>query len=223
MNFVEFFGTVFLHKICKRLILQIFINHKLKICKFFCECLLKLTGIRLVNSKLGTLDKTNFTALPRKTRRSRVQMFLKIGVLKNFAKCTGKDQRWNQYSTKLQDFMPATLLKCFLVNCCETFIEHLSTTHLRKNVSGNAKRNSPIHKLYQRSEVHLEPFEICGNFFLWWSVFGKIVVHSFIFFEKGSVVDIWQGYKYAYDDSSITSCKSPPEKVKLKLYKTLLF
>ena len=111
MNFFEFFRTIFLQKTRERLILPNFINRKLKICKLSCECLLKLTGIRLVNSKLGTLHKRNFTAMSRKSRRSRAQMTLIIGVLKNFAKIIRKDHCWSLYLTKLQVFRPATLLR----------------------------------------------------------------------------------------------------------------
>ena len=39
------------------------------------------------------------------------QQFLKIGVLKNFANFTGKQQRCNFLLIKLKAFSPATLLK----------------------------------------------------------------------------------------------------------------
>ena len=40
-----------------------------------------------------------------------LQMFFKIGVLKNFANFTGKHQRWNLFLIKLKVLNPATLLK----------------------------------------------------------------------------------------------------------------
>ena len=42
---------------------------------------------------------------------SRSQMFLKVGVLKNFANFTGKQLRWYFFLIKLKALSPATLLK----------------------------------------------------------------------------------------------------------------
>ena len=44
-------------------------------------------------------------------RSSRLQMFFKIGVLKNFVIFTGKRLCWSFFLTKLQALRPATLLK----------------------------------------------------------------------------------------------------------------
>ena len=44
-------------------------------------------------------------------RRSRLQMFFKIGDLKNFANFTAKHLRWSLFSIKFQSWRPATLLK----------------------------------------------------------------------------------------------------------------
>ena len=44
-------------------------------------------------------------------RSSRLQKFLKIGVLKNFANFTGKNLCWGLFLIKLLAFKPATLLK----------------------------------------------------------------------------------------------------------------
>ena len=44
-------------------------------------------------------------------RSSRLEMFFKIGVLKNFAMFTGNHLCWNFFLIKLQPWRPATLLK----------------------------------------------------------------------------------------------------------------
>ena len=44
-------------------------------------------------------------------RSSRLQMFVKIGVLKNLANFTGKHLCWSLFLIKLQLFKSATLLK----------------------------------------------------------------------------------------------------------------
>ena len=48
---------------------------------------------------------------PRKHRSSHLQIFFKIGVLKNFAIFTGKGLCRSLFLIKLQAFMSATLLK----------------------------------------------------------------------------------------------------------------
>ena len=63
------------------------------------------------------------------------QMFLKIGVLKNFANFTGKQLRYNFYLIKLKALSPATLLKrlqhrCFPVNFLKFLRTPFSTVHL---------------------------------------------------------------------------------------------
>ena len=63
-------------------------------------------------------------------RSSLLQMFFKIGVLKNFSNFIGKHQCWSIFLTKLQAWRPATLLKrdpntgVFLWNL-QYFKEHL--------------------------------------------------------------------------------------------------
>ena len=44
-------------------------------------------------------------------RSSRLQLFFKIGALKNFAYFTGKHPCWSFFLIKLQALRPATLLK----------------------------------------------------------------------------------------------------------------
>ena len=44
-------------------------------------------------------------------KSSRSQMFLKIGVFKNFAIFTGKQLCWSLFLIKLLGFRPATLFK----------------------------------------------------------------------------------------------------------------
>ena len=44
-------------------------------------------------------------------RSSRFQMFLKIGVFKNFTTFTGKHLCWSLFLIKLPDFRPGTLFK----------------------------------------------------------------------------------------------------------------
>ena len=63
------------------------------------------------------------------------QMFLKIGVLKNFANFTGKQLRYNFYLIKLKALSPATLLKrlqhrCFPVKFLKFLRTPFSTVHL---------------------------------------------------------------------------------------------
>ena len=63
------------------------------------------------------------------------QMFLKTGVLKNFANFTGKQLRYNFYLIKLKALSPATLLKrlqhrCFPVNFLKFLRTPFSTVHL---------------------------------------------------------------------------------------------
>ena len=58
-------------------------------------------------------------------RSSRPEMFCKKGVLRNFAKFTGKHLRQSLFFNKVEGFRPATLLKkrlwhrCFPVNFAE--------------------------------------------------------------------------------------------------------
>ena len=59
-----------------------------------------------------------FFVLFQKTRRSRSQMFFKIGIFKNFAVFIGKHQRWSLFLIILQTGRPAKRhqYRCFPVN-----------------------------------------------------------------------------------------------------------
>ena len=62
-------------------------------------------------------------------------MFLKVGVLKNFANFTGKQLPWNFFLLNLKALSPVTLLKkdsntCFPVKCVRLLRTPFSTVHL---------------------------------------------------------------------------------------------
>ena len=78
-----------------------------------------------------------FSFLRKTKRSSHLEVFYKIGVLKNFEKLTGKHLCRSLFSNKVAALTPASLLKqrlqhrCFLVN----FAKYLRTA-LLKNTSG---------------------------------------------------------------------------------------
>ena len=75
-------------------------------------------------------------------RSSRSQMFLKIGVLKNFVIFTGKHLCWILFLIKLQAFRLVTLLKrdptqVLSYEYCEIFKSTYFQEHLRATASNN--------------------------------------------------------------------------------------
>ena len=64
--------------------------------------------------------------------RSRSQIFLKIGVLKNFTMFTGKYLCWSLFSIKLQAFRPGKRLRrrCFPANIAKFLRTAFFTEHL---------------------------------------------------------------------------------------------
>ena len=116
-------------------------NHEWNLSAILSHTGFKLSSLTLKSDTSITSAKPNcenlfFFCSHKYARRSRPEVFCKKGVLRNFAKFTGKHLCQGLFSNKLAGLRPATLLKkrllhrCFPLNCAEFlgtpfFIEHL--------------------------------------------------------------------------------------------------
>ena len=123
VNFPRLVGPLYLQNTFGRLLLHLE-PYQLSMIEFFCGNSKSLTVfekkyhicLKGFKSRIAScvFSWRSFSCIVNKITwryiSSCLQMFLKFGVLKNFANFTGKQQCWNLFSIKLKALRPATLL-----------------------------------------------------------------------------------------------------------------
>ena len=102
------------------------------------DCLMDCFTLSLWNFPLGATDKYLDTknVMP-KYRSSRPEVFCRRGILRNFAKFTGKNLCQSLFFNKVADLRPATLLKkklwhrCFPADFAKFLRTPICTEHLQ--------------------------------------------------------------------------------------------